>query len=176
MEKICKVASKPLVVTYTGLLQACLDSGDVQSGVYIFNQMNQFCSPNLVTYNIMLKAYLDNGMFEEARQLFFKLLDNGNHISSKLDSKDKVLPDVYTFNLMLDAYAAEKKWDDLGFTYSRMLKYGYHFNPKRHIQIVLDSCSAGKVHFLDPVFSSPLYPRLSCLIPLSFLGNSHVKF
>ncbi|XP_009608074.1 pentatricopeptide repeat-containing protein At1g30610, chloroplastic [Nicotiana tabacum] len=149
MEKICKVASKPLVVTYTGLLQACLDSGDVQSGVYIFNQMNQFCSPNLVTYNIMLKAYLDNGMFEEARQLFFKLLDNGNHISSKLDSKDKVLPDVYTFNLMLDAYAAEKKWDDLGFTYSRMLKYGYHFNPKRHIQIVLDSCSAGKVELLE---------------------------
>lgn len=149
MGKICKVATKPLVVTYTGLIQACLDSGDIQSGAYIFNHMHQFCSPNLITYNIMLKAYLDNGMFEEANQMFFKLLDNGNSISSKLDGKDKVFPDVYTFNLMLDACAAEKKWDDLKFAYSHMLKYGYHFNAKRHIQLVLDSCRAGEVELLE---------------------------
>ncbi|MCD9637935.1 hypothetical protein HAX54_021486 [Datura stramonium] len=149
MGKICKVATKPLVVTYTGLIQACLDSGDIQSGAYIFNHMHQFCSPNLITYNIMLKAYLDSGMFEEAKQMFFKLLDNGNSISSKLDGKEKVFPDVYTFNLMLDACAAGKKWDDLKFAYSHMLKYGYHFNAKRHIQIVLDSCRAGKVELLE---------------------------
>ncbi|CAN4080299.1 unnamed protein product [Withania somnifera] len=149
MGKICKVATKPLVVTYTGLIQACLDSGDIQSGAYIFNHMHQFCSPNLITYNIMLKAYLDSGMFEEANQMFFKLLDNGNSISSKLDGKDKVFPDVYTFNLMLDACAAEKKWDDLKFAYSHMLKYGFHFNAKRHIQIVLDSCRAGEVELLE---------------------------
>lgn len=149
MGKICKVATKPLVVTYTGLIQACLDSGDIQSGAYIFNHMHQFCSPNLITYNIMLKGYLDSGMFEEAKQMFFKLLDNGNSISSKLDGKDKVFPDVYTFNLMLDACAAGKKWDDLKFAYSHMLKYGYHFNAKRHIQIVLDSCRDGKVELLE---------------------------
>ncbi|XP_059288145.1 pentatricopeptide repeat-containing protein At1g30610, chloroplastic [Lycium ferocissimum] len=149
MEKICKVATKPLVVTYTGLIQACLDSGDIQSGAYIFNHMHQFCSPNLITYNIMLKAYLDSGMFEEAKQMFFKLLGNGNSISNKLDGKDKVFPDVYTFNLMLDAWAAGKKWDDLEFAYSHMLKYGHHFNAKRHMQIVLDSCRAGKVKLLE---------------------------
>ncbi|KAK4347439.1 hypothetical protein RND71_033778 [Anisodus tanguticus] len=148
MEKICKVATKPLVVTYTGLIQACVDSGDIQSGGYIFNHMHQFCSPNLITYNIMLKAYLDNGMFEEAKQMFFKLLDNGNSISSKLDGEDKVFPDVYTFNLMLDACAAGKKWGDLEFAYSHMLKYRYHFNAKRHIQIVLDSCRAGKARIM----------------------------
>lgn len=149
MGKICKVATKPLVVTYTGLIQACLDSGDIQSGAYIFNHMHQFCSPNLITYNVMLKAYLDGGMFEEAKQIFFKLLDNGNSTRSKLDGKDKVYADVYTFNLMLDACAAGKKWDDLEFAYSHMLKYGYHFNAKRHIQIVLDSCRAGKVELLE---------------------------
>ncbi|CAN4081916.1 unnamed protein product [Withania somnifera] len=148
MEKLCKVATKPLVVTYTGLIQACLDSGDIQSGAYIFNHMDQFCSPNLTTYNIVLKAYLDSGMFEEANQMFFKLLDNGNFISSKLDGKDKVFPDVHTFNLMLDACAAEKKWDDLKFAYSHMLKYEYHCNAKRHIQIVLDSCRTGEVEGL----------------------------
>ncbi|KAJ8549271.1 hypothetical protein K7X08_032978 [Anisodus acutangulus] len=149
MGKICKVATKPLVVTYTGLIQACLDSGDIQSGAYIFNHMHQFCSPNLITYNVMLKAYLDNGMFEEAKEMFYKLLDNGNSVSSKLDGKDKVFPDVYTFNLMLDACAAGKKWDDLKFAYSHMLKSGYHFNAKRHIQIILDSCRAGKVELLE---------------------------
>ncbi|KAF3676903.1 Pentatricopeptide repeat-containing protein, chloroplastic [Capsicum annuum] len=154
MGKICKVATKPLVVTYTGLIQACLDSGDIQSGAYIFNHMHQFCSPNLITYNIMLKAYLDGGMFEEAKQMFFKLLDNGNSISSKSDSKDKVFPDIYTFNLMLDACAAAKKWDDLEFAYSHMLKYGYHFNAKRHIQIVLDSCTAGKVELLEATWKN----------------------
>uniref|UniRef100_M1BWM7 EMB2279 n=1 Tax=Solanum tuberosum TaxID=4113 RepID=M1BWM7_SOLTU len=176
MGKICKVATKPLVVTYTGLIQACLDSGDIQSGAYIFNHMHQFCSPNLITYNIMLKGYLDSGMFEEAKQMFFKLLDNGNSISSKLDGKDKVFPDVYTFNLMLDACAAGKKWDDLKFAYSHMLKYGYHFNAKRHIQIVLDSCRDGKVHFVDPVFSSPMCTLAFHVHWLSFLGNSPVKF
>ncbi|XP_019160873.1 PREDICTED: pentatricopeptide repeat-containing protein At1g30610, chloroplastic isoform X2 [Ipomoea nil] len=70
VDKICKVATKPLVVTYTGLIKACIDSGDVQSGVYVFNHMHNFCSPNLITYNILLKAYLDHELFEEAKQLY----------------------------------------------------------------------------------------------------------
>lgn len=145
IDKICKVASKPLVVTYTGLIQACLDSGNIQDGVYIFKHMHKFCSPNLVTCNIMLKAYLDHEMFEEAIGLFQKLLESGNHISSKSDYKDRVIPDNYTFNLMLDACAIQQRWDDLEFIYRRMLQHEYHFNAKRHLRIILDACRAGKV-------------------------------
>lgn len=147
IDKICKVANKPLVITYTGLIQACLDSGSVQNGAYIFNQMHKFCSPNLVTCNIMLKAYLQNGMFEEAKDLFQKMSDNINHISTKNDYMDRVIPDNHTFNTMLDACLAEKKWDDLEYVYQRMLLHGYHFNTKHHLRMITEACSAGKVFF-----------------------------
>ncbi|RZS21032.1 hypothetical protein BHM03_00053636 [Ensete ventricosum] len=34
IDKICKVAKKPLVVTYTGLIKACLDSGSIENGAF----------------------------------------------------------------------------------------------------------------------------------------------
>ncbi|KAG6794195.1 hypothetical protein POTOM_003433 [Populus tomentosa] len=119
IEKICKVANKPLVVTYTGLIQACLDCGNIQNAVYIFNQMRNFCPPNLVTCNIMLKAYLEHGLFEEANELFNKMLDDGNHISRRSD---------YKF---------------------RMLRHGFHFNANRHLRMVLDASGAGKGEVLE---------------------------
>lgn len=149
VNKVCRVATKPLVVTYTGLIQTCLDSGNIQNGVYIFKHMRKFCSPNLVTCNIMLKAYLDHEMFEEAKELFEKLLESGNHISSTSDYKDRVIPDNYTFNLMLDACAVQHRWDDLEYVYRRMLQHEYHFNTKRHLRVIMDACRAGKMELLE---------------------------
>ncbi|XP_073061209.1 pentatricopeptide repeat-containing protein At1g30610, chloroplastic [Primulina eburnea] len=149
IDKICKVANKPLVVTYTGLIQACLDSGDVQNGAYVFDQMQKFCMPNLITCNIMIKAFLDHGMFEEARQLFLSLLENGNFIKHEGDYKVRVIPDIYSFNTMLEASYAKHKWDDLEFVYEQMLKYGHHFNAKRHLRLILDARRAGKDKLLE---------------------------
>ncbi|KAL6332292.1 hypothetical protein AAG906_004854 [Vitis piasezkii] len=149
IEKICKVANKPLVVTYTGLIQACLDSGNIQNAAFIFNQMHEFCSPNLITCNVMLKAYLEHRMFEEAKELFGKMLGDGNRISSKSDYNDRVLPDIYTFNTMIDACNAEKRWDDLEYVYEWMLHHGFHFNAKRHLRIILDASRAGKEELLE---------------------------
>lgn len=145
MEKICKVANKPLVVTYTGLVQSCLDSGNIQDAEYIFSQMKDFCSPNLVTCNIMLKAYHEHGMFKEAKELFQKMVEDGNDISNKSDYKFRVIPDIYTFNTLLDACIAEKRWDDFEYVFKRMLQHGYHFNAKRHLRMILDASRAGKV-------------------------------
>lgn len=142
---MCRVANKPLVVTYTGLIQACLESGDIESGMYIFNHMKKFCSPNLVTCNIMLKALLEHGIFEEGKQLFQTLLDNDNDNDNE-EYKVRVIPDIYSFNTMLDACASEKKWDDLEFVYAEMLRYGHHFNSKRHLRLILDARRAGKVY------------------------------
>lgn len=139
------MANKPLVVTYTGLIQACLDSGKIESGVKIFNHMCNFCSPNLVTYNIMLKGYLDHNRFEEAQKLFYKLLENGKRVTSNDDYRHVVLPDIHTFNLMLDTCFFNKKWDDVEFIYTKMLQHGFHFNPKRHSRIILEARKAGKV-------------------------------
>ncbi|XP_062012510.1 pentatricopeptide repeat-containing protein At1g30610, chloroplastic [Rosa rugosa] len=149
IEKICKVANKPLVVTYTGLIQACLDAGSIENGAYVFNQMENFCSPNLVTCNIMLKGYLDHGMYEEAKQLFQKMLEDRYNISSKSGYELRVTPDIYTFNTLLEACIIEKRWDDFESFYKRMLQSGYNFNIKRHLRMILDACKAGKGELLD---------------------------
>lgn len=149
IDKICKVANKPLVVTYTGLMQASLDSGNIQDGSYIFEKMKDICAPNLVTYNIMLKAYVDHGMFREAKELFEQMLENTNHLSRNDDYKMRVIPDIYTFNTMLDACAAEKRWDYFDHVYQRMLYHGYHFNPKRHLRMILEASRAGKEEPLE---------------------------
>ncbi|KAI4295242.1 hypothetical protein L6164_035308 [Bauhinia variegata] len=144
IEKICKVANKPLVVTYTGLIQACLDSGNALDGAYIFENMKEICCPNLVTCNIMLKAFVDYGMFQEAKQLFEKMSENANHLRSKSDYKIRVIPDICTFNTMLDACTSEIKWDYFEYVYEKMLHHGHYFNPKRHLQMILEASRAGK--------------------------------
>lgn len=149
VEKISRVANKPLVVTYTGLIQACLDSGNIQNAVYIFNQMKQFCSPNLVTCNIMLKAYIDHGLFADAKEIFHNMSEDSNSIRSRSDCKLRVMPDIYTFNTMLDACIAEKSWDDFEYVYGRMLQHGFHFNGKRHLRMILEASRAGKEEPLE---------------------------
>lgn len=140
------------MVTYTGLIQACLNSGNIQDGEYIFNQMNDFCSPNLVTYNIMMQAYVTHGCLKKAKELFEKILEDGNHISSKSDYKSRVIPDLHTFNTLLNAYFAERRWDDFEFVYKQMLDHGYHFNAKRHLSMIMNASKAGKVILLSSCF------------------------
>lgn len=145
VDKICKVARKPLVVTYTGLIQACLDSGNIGNATYIFNEMHQFCSPNTITYNIMLKSYIENGMFEEAKNLFQRILDGSHQIRSKYDRDQNAIPDKFTFNTMMDACAATNNWDYFEYVYEQMLNHGHHFDSRKHLRLVLDAFRAGKV-------------------------------
>lgn len=166
VEKICKVANKPLVVTYTGLIQACLEARDIESGSFIFKQMEEYCSPNLVTCNVMLKAYLDHGMFEEAKQLFNRMLEDVIHINSKSDYKFQVIPDIYTFNTILDACFEGKRWDDLQYVYQKMLHHGHHFNEKRHLRIVLDSSRARQYGLLETTWNHLLWADRSLPLPL----------
>lgn len=174
VDKICRVANKPLVVTYTGLMQACLDAGNIEDGAHVFKHMHTFCSPNLVTCNIMLKAYVEHGKFEEATSLFLKLLEDGKHVSSKAGYKDRVIPDKYSFNTMLDACVKGKRWNEFEVVYKGMLEYGYPFNVKRHLRMILDAGRAGKGELLETTWNHlvvngqimpphPLTKELSCM-------------
>ncbi|XP_074559750.1 pentatricopeptide repeat-containing protein At1g30610, chloroplastic [Curcuma longa] len=149
IKKICKVAKKPLVVTYTGLIQTCIDSGSIENGAFVFNQMHKFCLPNIVTCNIMLKSYLGHGMFEEAKDLFQKILTGGYQNVDSNGLSQRVVPDNYTFNTMIEAYAQRQKWDDFENVYRQMLNQGFHFNTKRHMRMVLDAFRAGKILVLE---------------------------
>ncbi|KAI4343116.1 hypothetical protein MLD38_027654 [Melastoma candidum] len=92
----------------------------------------------------MINAYIKHGMFEEAKELFNKMLEDRDHITCEADYKTRVLPDIYTFNTMLDACFEGKMWDDLEFVFQRLLDHGCHFNVDRHLHIVLESSRAGK--------------------------------
>jgi pentatricopeptide repeat protein len=141
---ICKVANKPLVVTYTGLIQTCIDNGSMENAKYIFNEMFNYCSPNNVTCNIMLKSYLEHGMFEDAKDLLHSIL-NGRR-RSKVDSNQSAIADKFTFNTFMEACAEENRWDDFEYAFCEMLSNGYHFDERRHLRMVLNAYRSGKVH------------------------------
>ncbi|XP_031500237.1 pentatricopeptide repeat-containing protein At1g30610, chloroplastic [Nymphaea colorata] len=153
VDKICKVARKPLVVTYTGLIKACFDSGSIENGMYVYNHMTKFCSPNLVTYNMMLKAYVGHRMFNDAKGLFWKILEGAEVGSKVTGSGQKLMADSITFNTMLEACAAEEKWDEFECVYQRMLHHGYQFDVKRHLRLVLEASKAGKGHVVETAYS-----------------------
>ncbi|KAK8941699.1 Pentatricopeptide repeat-containing protein [Platanthera guangdongensis] len=149
INKICKVAKKPLVVTYTGLIQECLNSGSIENAAYIFSQMKSVCSPNIITCNIMLKSYVEHGMFNEAKYFFEKILSDSHQNNIKDQSNSKVFPDKFTFNTMMEACVAASKWDDFENFYREMLHHGYHFNERRHMRLVFDAWRAGKKNILE---------------------------
>ncbi|RLM91536.1 pentatricopeptide repeat-containing protein [Panicum miliaceum] len=143
VEKVCKVANKPLVVTYTGLIQTCIDNGSMENAKYIFSEMCSYCSPNTVTCNIMLKSFLEHGMLEDAKDLLQDIL-NGR-IRSKVDSSQTATADKFTFNTFMEACAAAQRWDDFESAFRGMLSKGYHFDERRHLRMVLDACRNGKL-------------------------------
>ncbi|TVU35581.1 hypothetical protein EJB05_17479 [Eragrostis curvula] len=148
--KICKVANKPLVVTYTGLIQTCIDNGSMENAKYIFNEMCNYCSPNNVTCNIMLKSYVEHGMFEDAKDLLDSIL-NGR-IRSRVDLSQNATADKFTFNTFMEACAEANRWDDFEYAFREMLSNGYHFDGRRHLRMVLDAYRSGKEQLLDDVW------------------------
>ncbi|KAJ3693554.1 hypothetical protein LUZ60_009034 [Juncus effusus] len=149
VDKICKVAKKPLVVTYTGLIQACIDSNNMKYARYIFNNMQKYCSPNVITCNIMVKSYLQNNMFDEGKDLFYEIVNGVSDINGKSDLRGKVVPDKFMFNIMMESCAENKKWEDFARAFLQMLQHGYHFDAKRHLKMVMDAFRAGKVEVLE---------------------------
>ncbi|KAF8695992.1 hypothetical protein HU200_036873 [Digitaria exilis] len=150
VEKICKVANKPLVVTFTGLIQACIDNGSMENAKYIFNKMCNYCSPNTVTCNIMLKSFVEHGMLEDAKDLLQDIL-NGR-IRSKADSSQTAAADKFTFNTFMEACAQAQRWDDFEYAFREMLSRRYHFDERRHLRMVLDAYRNGKEQLLDDLW------------------------
>ncbi|CAO2170972.1 unnamed protein product [Urochloa humidicola] len=150
VEKICKVANKPLVVTYTGLIQTCIDNGSMENAKYIFREMCNYCSPNTVTCNIMLKSFVEHGMLEDAKDLLQDIMHG--RIRSKADSSQTATADKFTFNTFMEACAAAQSWDDFEYAFRKMLSKGYHFDERRHLRMVLDAYRNGKEQLLDDLW------------------------
>jgi pentatricopeptide repeat protein len=170
VEKICKVANKPLVVTYTGLIQICIDNGGMENAKYIFNHMCNYCSPNTVTCNIMLKSYIKHGMLEDAKDLLHDILNC--RIRSKADSSQVATADKFTFNTFMEACAAAKRWNDFEYAFREMLLNGYHFDERRHLRMVLDAYRHGKVLTLATITCRA---ETLCSCPVTWWNSSFVS-
>ncbi|GFP95922.1 pentatricopeptide repeat-containing protein at4g20770 [Phtheirospermum japonicum] len=82
---------EPDEVTYVNLLTDCLKSGDVETGLRIFNSMPL---PSLTLWNAMLSGYSQNGFYKEALMLFREM------------QLENVEPDRVTFAVILSSCAS----------------------------------------------------------------------
>ncbi|KAG8385172.1 hypothetical protein BUALT_Bualt03G0014300 [Buddleja alternifolia] len=90
MEKMRSCGFEPDEVTYINTLAACLKSGDVETGLWIFNSMS---SPSLTSWNAILSGYSQNEYHREAVMLFREMQFR------------KVRPDRTTFAIILSSCA-----------------------------------------------------------------------
>lgn len=157
VEKLCKCpSSKPLAVTFTGLIQSCAASGHIHDCVSIFQYMREFCAPNIGTINSLIKVYGQNNMFEEARLLFEGIKKGRMGFQNPGSSDSRVSPDVFTYNLMLEACTVAHEWDYLENVYKQMVLRGYSIDQSQHAWLIVAASRAGKWHLLDHAFEKSL--------------------
>ncbi|XP_057812215.1 pentatricopeptide repeat-containing protein At4g20770 [Salvia miltiorrhiza] len=91
MEKMQSCGFEPDEVTCVNMLAACLRSGDVETGLNIFNNMS---APSLASWNAILSGYSQNENHREAVMLFREMQFR------------RVRPDRTTFAIVLSSCAA----------------------------------------------------------------------
>ncbi|KAG6395841.1 hypothetical protein SASPL_141970 [Salvia splendens] len=91
MERMQSCGVEPDEVTCVNMLAACLRSGDIETGLRIFNGMSV---PSLASWNAMLSGYSQNGYHREAVMLF-----------SEMQFR-KARPDRTTFAIILSSCAS----------------------------------------------------------------------
>ncbi|KAF7836502.1 pentatricopeptide repeat-containing protein [Senna tora] len=70
LQRMQSYGFEPDDVTYINMLAACVKSGDVSTGRYIFDSMS---CPSLTSWNAMLSGYIQNADHKEAVELFRKM-------------------------------------------------------------------------------------------------------
>lgn len=129
--------SKPLEVTFTGMIMSALDGGHVSDCFAIFEYMKAHCAPNIGTINTMLKIYSKNDMFSKAKQLFEEIKEANDMISLK--------PNEFTYSAMLEASASALQWEYFELVYREMVLSGYQLVQKKHGSLLVEASRAGKV-------------------------------
>ncbi|XP_068656834.1 pentatricopeptide repeat-containing protein At5g67570, chloroplastic [Aristolochia californica] len=138
--------TKPLEVTFTGMILSCMDGGHIHDCLSVFEQMKIHCSPNVGTINVMLKVYGQNDMFARAKELF----EGIRNIST--GEETFLGPDAYSYNAMLEASASAHQWEYFEHVYKEMVLHDHHLDQKRHASMLVEASKAGKWHLLDHAF------------------------
>ncbi|KAF6159742.1 hypothetical protein GIB67_030000 [Kingdonia uniflora] len=146
--------TKPLVVTFTGMILSCLEGGHVKDCISVFQTMSNHCSSNIGTINAMLKVYGRNDMFAEAKELFeeTKVMDSACRGTSSF-SLD---PDIYTYSSILEASAVAHQWEYFEYVYKEMPLSGFQIDQNKHAWLLVEASRAGKGHLLEHMFDTIL--------------------
>ncbi|XP_057529009.1 pentatricopeptide repeat-containing protein At5g67570, chloroplastic [Amaranthus tricolor] len=146
--------SKPLAVTFTGMIMSSMDGGHIEDCISIFENMRDHCSPNIGTITAMLKVYARNDMFLEVKELF-ENVKAGNTTFLGVDGTPLV-PDVYTYRAVLEASASAHQWEYFEYVYKEMCFSGYQLDQRKHATLLVAASKAGKWHLLEHAFETTL--------------------
>ncbi|XP_020574510.1 pentatricopeptide repeat-containing protein At5g67570, chloroplastic isoform X1 [Phalaenopsis equestris] len=145
--------TKPLEVTFTGMILASLDGGYVNDCISIYEFMKDYCTPNIGTINAMLKVYGRSDMFAKAKHLFESIKKIYLHSEASAEALE---PDAFTFSTMLEACASACQWEFFEYVYKEMALYGYSLEISKHSWLLVEASKAGKWHLLEHAFNTCL--------------------
>ncbi|KAK6923153.1 Pentatricopeptide repeat [Dillenia turbinata] len=143
-----KPLTKPLEVTFTGMIMSSLDGGHVDDCLSLFEHMKDHCCPNIGTINAMLKVYGKNDMFSKAKELYeqTKITADGQSL----------IPDLYTYSSMLEASASAQQWEYFESVYKEMSLSGFQIDQNKHAWMLVEASKAGKWYLLEHAFDTIL--------------------
>ncbi|WJZ91842.1 hypothetical protein VitviT2T_010884 [Vitis vinifera] len=149
--------SKPLEVTFTGMITSSMDGGHLDDCLSIFEHMKYHCSPNIGTINAMLKVYGRNDMFSKAKELFEETKRSTFASNTCMDDGSiSLVPDLYTYSSMLEASASAHQWEFFEYVYKEMTLSGYQLDQSKHALLLGKASRAGKWHLLEHAFDTIL--------------------
>lgn len=149
--------TKPLEVTFTGMIMSSMDGGHIADCISIFEHMKDHCAPNIGTINSMLKVYGRNDMFSKAKELFedVKRAKSDSDISLN-GGETALIPDEYTYSSMLEASASALQWEYFEYVYRGMALSGYQLDQNKHASLLVEASRAGKWYLLEHAFETIL--------------------
>ncbi|XP_059293506.1 pentatricopeptide repeat-containing protein At5g67570, chloroplastic isoform X1 [Lycium ferocissimum] len=149
--------TRPLAVTFTGMIFSSMDGGHVDGCICIYENSKKHCEPDIGIINAMLKVYGKNDMFFKAKELFewAKTEDPGPQLCQGNLSSSRRL-DAYTYTSMLESSACSLQWEYFEYVYKEMALAGYHLDQSRHANLLVEASKAGKVHLLEHAFDATL--------------------
>ncbi|XP_078155202.1 tetratricopeptide repeat (TPR)-like superfamily protein [Carex rostrata] len=146
VEKLKKLRrTKPLEVTFTGMIVSSFEGGYINDCISIFEQMKHYCSPNTGSINSLLRVYARSDMFAKAKDLFERM-------SAVFHTK----ADEYTYSLMLEASASALQWEYFEFVYREMTLAGYQLDQRKHTSLIVEASKFGKSSLLEHAFDTIL--------------------
>lgn len=172
--------TKPLEVTFTGMILSALDGGHIADCISIFKHMKDHCTPNIGTINAMLKVYCCGDMFAKAKELFEAT--KATYCRSKPHSANgsSLQLDAYSFKSMLEASASAQQWEYFEHVYKEMTLCGHQLDHRKHSWLLVEASRAGKWHLLEHAFDTVLeageIPHVSLFIAMIFQTIAQQNF